>query len=43
MVNYHTETGDDERMTSIYLIRNAEAEGNLFRPAQGPWLAPIHH
>ena len=37
MVNYHTETDDDERMTSIYLIRHAEAEGNLFRRAQGHW------
>lgn len=41
MVNYHTETDDDERMTSIYLIRHAEAEGNLFRRAQGHWNGKI--
>ena len=26
-----------ESMTTIYLIRHAEAEGNLFRRAQGHW------
>ena len=34
----HTTGLDDEaHMTSIYLIRHAEAEGNLFRRAQGHW------
>ena len=28
-------------MTSIYLIRHAEAEGNLFRRAQGHWNGKI--
>lgn len=28
---------DEAHMTSIYLIRHAEAEGNLFRRAQGHW------
>ncbi len=29
--------GTGESMTTIYLIRHAEAEGNLFRRAQGHW------
>ena len=37
MVNHNTETEDEAQMTSIYLIRHAEAEGNLFRRAQGHW------
>ena len=33
--------GTGESMTTIYLIRHAEAEGNLFRRAQGHWNGKI--
>ena len=36
-VNNKPVTGRDIKMTTIYLIRHAEAEGNLFRRAQGHW------
>lgn len=39
-----TETKDKERrknMTTVYLIRHAEAEGNLYRRAQGHYNSTI--